>query len=321
VTGYGSVEFEPGRAQTLVVEVESQVVGVAVAAGAAVRRGEVLVRLRPSAPTRLDVARATREAAVAIAEKIRQARLRGEGLATEAEAATAAAAADTASQLRDSLIERTGGGHEYTLTAPRDGILDTLNAQPGDLIAAGAGVARIGDSRAMQARIGLEPRDVLAVKAGAVAHVSVLGGDSDRIEGRVTAVERRVDKDSGLTAALVSLPATAEAVPGVQVSGTIVVSTRLQALVIPRAAVLYDGTDTSVFVVEAGHAHRRTVRTGVVDEDGAEVLDGLKRGDSVVTVGNHELEDGMAVRPATPAAPAAAATGAAGESAADKDPK
>lgn len=319
VAGYGSVEFEPGRAETLVVQVESQVVGVLVAAGEAVRRGEGLVRLRPSAATRLEVDRATRDAAVAAAEKTRQARLRGEGLATDAEATAAAAAADTASQLRDSLVERTGGGHEYVVTAPRDGIVDTLTAQPGDLIAAGATVARIGDGRAMQARIGLEPRDVLVVAAGAIASVSVLGDASQSIEGRVTAVERRVDKNSSLTAALVSLPATAGVIPGVPVSGKIVVSTRPQALVVPRAAILYDGSDTSVFVVEAGHAHRRAVRTGVIDEAGAEVLDGLKRGDSVVTVGNHELEDGMAVRPPARVAPADGASKTDGEAAANKD--
>ncbi len=305
VSGIGTVEFTPARTEALIVQVESQVVAVFVAAGAAVHRGDGLVRLRPSAATQLEVDRAVREAEVAEAERSRQARLRAEGLATDAELAAATSAAGTAKQLRDSLIERTGGGHEYIVKAPRDGIVDTLGAQPGDLVAAGATVARFGDSGALQAHIGLEPGDVAGVKAGAPATVAVLGSSGAVLDGKVTAVERRVDKDSSLAAALVSLPASDALMAGMPVNARIVVSTRPSALVVPREAILYEGDETSVFVVEAEHARRRAVHTGVSDDVGVEVLDGVKRGEKVVTTGNHELEDGMAVRAASvPAATA-----------------
>jgi RND family efflux transporter MFP subunit len=318
VAGYGSVEFDPARAEALVVQVESQVVEVLVAAGAAVRRGDGLVRLRASAATQLEVDKAVREASAAAVEQAREARLRDAGLATESEAAAAASAAGTANQLRDSLMARTGGGREYVLKTPRDGVVDTLTAQPGDVIATGAIVTRIGDARALQARIGLEPNDASRVRAGAIASVGLLGGSGHRIEGKVVAVQRRIDKDTGLAAALVSLPEGGDLIPGVPVGGKIVVSTRPAAIVVPRAALIYDGPDAAVFVVEASHARRRVVHVGVVDDEGVEILDGLKQGEHVVTVGNHELEDGMAVRAPAPPAPAEDAGKPSGEDSAKK---
>lgn len=309
VSGIGTLEFPPARTEALIVQVETQVVAVFVAAGAAVHRGEDLVRLRASAATQLEVDRAVREARAAETERARQARLRAEGLATDAEVATATAAAGNAKQVRDSLVDRTGGGHEYVLRAPRDGIVDTLTALPGDLIAAGATVSRLAERGALQARVGLEPGDVAGVQPGATATVTVLDGRDVAVDGKVTAVERRVAKDSGLAAALVSLPIPGALMAGMPVSARIVVADHPSALVVPRAAILYDGDETSVFVVDAGHAHRRAVRIGVTDDLGVEILAGLKREEQVVTIGLHELEDGMAVRASAHSAAASNADG------------
>ena len=77
----------------------------------------------------------------------------------------------------------------------------------------------------------------------------MLGDAGQNILGRVTAVERRVDKDSSLTAALVSLPATAAVIPGVPVRGQIVVSTRPHAVVIASDNMyLYENLDAHVAI-------------------------------------------------------------------------
>jgi membrane fusion protein, multidrug efflux system len=302
VTGYGTIEFAPALAESLVVQVESQVAAVLVAAGTHVRRGEGLLRLRPSAATRLEVDRAIREAALAANEARRMARLREEGLATEADAEAAKTLAATASQLRDSLSERTGGGREFVLAAPRDGIVDAMTAQPGDLLAAGATAARIGDPGGLQARIGLEPNAAISVRRGAPATVTLLGAGTHSVAGRVSAIEERVDKDSRLAAALVAVPGGKGLMPGAPVAGGVVVASRAHAVAVPRAALLYEGNEASLFVVVGAKAHKRLVRTGVADDEFVEITEGVKPGESVVTTGNHELEDGMAVRSAAPPA-------------------
>jgi membrane fusion protein (multidrug efflux system) len=313
VLGFGAVEFAPARAESLVVQVESQVAAVLVAAGSRVRQGDTLLRLRPSALTHLEVEKAGRDATLAAREARRLARLRDEGLATDAEAA----AAHTALALRDSLVARTGAGEQLVLRAPRDGIVDVLTAQPGELLAAGTVVARIGDPAGLQARIGLESADARRVALGAAASVSALDGGAAVVTARVGAVEGRVDKDSRLAAALVPLPAAAALMPGVPVRGRIVVASHAHAVAVPRTAVLYDGEEATVFVVVAGKAQRRVVHAGIIDEEFTEITDGIKAGESVVTTGNHELEDGMAVRSSE--APAAAPPPAAEHAAPAKD--
>ncbi len=296
VAGVGQVEFAPARAVSLVVEVESQVTAVLSSAGAHVAAGEPLLRLRPSATTRLEVDRATREAALAAGEQRRLAQLREEGLATDAEAAAARTQAETLGRLRDSLVERTGGGREYVLRAPRDGIVDTLSAQPGDLLPAASVVVRLGDAAGLQARLGLEGADATRVARGARAHLVLLDARTETLNGEVTAVERRIDKETRLAAALVALPAAATWMPGQAVAGRIVLSTHADALVLPRAALLHESDAVVIYVVVGGKAVRRVVETGVEEEDRVEIRAGLKAGEAVVTTGNHELSDGMAVR-------------------------
>jgi membrane fusion protein (multidrug efflux system) len=76
-----------------------------------------------------------------------------------------------------------------------------------------------------------------------------------------------------------------------------------EALVIPDAALIQEGTTMSVFVVTDGKATRRKIHVGQRSDDLAEVLDGLAAGDAVVTAGQLKLRDGMPVqqKPAHPA--------------------
>jgi RND family efflux transporter MFP subunit len=203
------------------------------------------------------------------------------------------------------------------LRAPREGIVDVLTAQPGELLAAGTVAARIGDPAGLQARIGLESGDARRVAVGAVASISALEAGAATVSALVTAIEGRVDKESRLAAALVPLPAAAALMPGVPVRGRIVVARHAHAVAVPRAAVLYDGDAATVFVVAAGKAQRRVVHAGISDGEFTEITDGIKAGESVVTTGNHELEDGMAVHGAE--ATAAAAPPAADHAAEAKD--
>ena len=87
----------------------------------------------------------------------------------------------------------------------------------------------------------------------------------------------------------------------------------------PRVALLEDEGDPAVFAVKQGKAVRVPVKLGYLDGQWAEVRDGLKVGDQVVTAGKVALREGSPVtivgdqKPSTPAAGkgvAAAATAA-----------
>jgi membrane fusion protein (multidrug efflux system) len=292
---YGTVEFVQAHTRALTVQVESQVAERFVLPGTAVKQGQPLIRLIPSAMSRLDVDKASRDALVATAEAQRVERLHAQGLATDSDLRAARSAEQTASQLRDSLNSRIGVGG-LVLKAPIAGTVDALTAQPGDLIAPGTVVMRVADPKAVYARLGLEPEDVTRVKGGQAVALSALTTRAAVAEGKITEVDARVDPTTRLASAVGLPDSSANLVPGSSVRGRIVLDSHPDALTVPRAAVLYSEDKPYVYIAAGGKAQHRDVTTGLIDDTQVEIVNGLKLGESVIVGGNYELEDGMSIQ-------------------------
>lgn len=300
---YGTVEFALARAATLSVQVESRVRELLVVSGAEVRRGQPLLILVPSPATQLELDKARRDAGLAAYESARLQRLRGDGLATEAEVQSAVTAAATAEALRDSLAQRAGPGGLRTLVSPRDGIVDALTARPGDVLAVGAVAARVAAADALQVHLGIEPEDLPQVAIGQSVQLAALSPGAPTMTAKIDALDRRVDPQTRLAAALVNLPPEQTLLPGATLRAWITVATHPDAVVVPRAALLYAAEKPYLFVVEAGKARRREVQLGFQDGAWAEIAAGTHVGELVVVLGNAALEDGMAVRTQAPGMP------------------
>ena len=298
ITAYGQAEFNPSAARTLTATFEAQVAQVHVNLGEAVRAGQPIVTLIASPATRLDLDRFAREAVVAGAEAARLQRLRADGLASDAEVATATAAAATAREASSNLRRQTGGG-SVTLTAPVAGVIDNLPASPGTLVAAGGLVASVASTRLLNARLGVEVEDAQRIQPGAAIHLTGLHEDGAAVEARAASVDRRVDPATRLAAVIVALPSGSPVL-----KGEIVVGEQTAAVVVPRAAVLYDGDQPYVFIVARNIASRRPVIVGLEQADAVQVSEGVRPGDRVVIEGGPSLSDGMTTRE-TPTRPAA----------------
>ncbi|MFI4976049.1 MAG: efflux RND transporter periplasmic adaptor subunit [Caulobacterales bacterium] len=300
VTAYGAAEFAPQGEHTLVAPLDAQLGAVLAPAGSAVRAGQPVVVLRASPNAQIDLTKAGQDAATAEAAYARAQRLRATGLDSDADVETARAAAVTATKTRQSLGARMAG---LVLRAPIAGVVESISQFPGDMAAAGATVAKIGDVSQVRMRLGLEPSTAARVRVGAVVHLSALSADAS-VDARVTAVDPRADAQTRLAAIYVSAPAGRGFAPGVPLRGVVVLGQRGGAVVLPRAAILYEAEQPYVFVAAGGAAHRRDVKLGAADGDRVEIADGVKPGERVVVDGASALDDGMAVREGKPAAPA-----------------
>jgi len=81
---------------------------------------------------------------------------------------------------------------------------------------------------------------------------------------------------------------------------------QIQAITIPRGAVVERGQLTSVYVVDqSGIARMRLVKTGKTYGDRVEVLSGLSEGEQIVVDAVAAVSDGSRVREAAPGVPAA----------------
>jgi hypothetical protein len=182
-------------------------------------------------------------------------------------------------------------------------VVEALTARPGELIAAGAVVLRVEAPVSRIVRLGLEADALKAVRAGDTAQLTDL---SDHPVGaaRVQSVDLRLDAQSGLATVLVRADAALRLPVGMRLRARIIRATHAGAVAVARSAVLYEADRAHVFVVRDGKAQRRDVRVGLLDADWLEILEGITVGENVVTVGNDELADAMAVQVHEPPAEA-----------------
>ena len=293
VTLYGQVEAGPGSDRTLAAPVEATVASIDTPVGARVARGQVVVRLQDSAQSAFDLAKAANDSASAAATLARARRLRADGLMSDADVETARAAARTASATRASLAARTGG---LALAAPVAGLVSAVLPKPGDLVAAGAPVARITVAGgATRARLGIDPALATTIAPGAPLELRALGGTATRTLS-VAGVDHTVDPATRLAALFADVPSGLGFAIGQSVQATLIQPRARGGVTIPYAAVLDDGGAPYVFVVHGGVAKKRDVTLGSQDGARVLVLGGVGAGEAVVIAGGTAVEDGMKVR-------------------------
>lgn len=296
VTAYGVVEVAPAGEHSLVAPVEAVVESVLVSQGANVRAGQVLLRLKASPQSELDLKKSAADLDVAHRALERTLRLRGGGLSSDGDVETAKAAELAATETHRSLVARIAA--IGAVKAPADGTVESLSVNPGDQTAPGAALGRIGETGALRVRLNLDPVDAARIRSGASATLKSPGGamdDAALAQGVVSEVSQRIDPQTHLATAWVAIHA--RLAPGRPVQGQIALS-HAQSATIPRAALVYEDEAASVFVVDHGVAHKRAVKLGAEAGDRIAVLDGLKSGERIAVEGAAVLEDGMAVREA-----------------------
>ncbi len=295
VTVYGAAEVNAGGIHVLATQGEAILVTIVAPNGTAVRAGQIIATLRPSATGFLDAAKAKSEAHAANATLARAIRLRSDGLASDVEVDAARALATAANAMVASVGERNGS---LTLRAPVTGTVGAITARPGDLVAAGTAVAIVAAQGDLRVRFGVEPQLAQRVRAGQPLKIEPLSGGTP-IDVIVVGVDPQTDATTRLASVYAKLPPAYAAGPGEPFRAVLAVGAAKAGLSIPYTALLDDGGKPYVFVVEKGVAHHRDVVPGSASGDRIAIVSGLAPGLQVVTEGGTALEDGMKVRVAS----------------------
>ena len=174
-------------------------------------------------------------------------------------------------------------------------------------VRSGAPLLTVTDVSALTVTADVDETDVLLVKAGTPALVELDAVPGAQYPATVTAVDLapatsagggvtygvRLALRGGRTAEATPAPAPR---PGMSAVVDLQVRTAQDAVAVPSASVVRDGSADAVFVVESGRAVRREVRVGAQGEDLVQVLAGLEPGARVVVRDADRLRDGQAVR-------------------------
>lgn len=200
---------------------------------------------------------------------------------------------------------------QATLRAPFGGTLGSRKVDVGAFVGIGDTIVRLEDTSQLQIEFRMPSTVALQVSQGMPVHIQVPGsGNEAAVDGKLSFIDPTISTDtrSVLLRALVS-NADRQLRPGLYVRVSLDLRTRPDALVVPLAAISNDLNASYVFVVDDKNvAHQQVATVGLVNGDLAELTDGVKLGDRIVTIGQFRLRDGDTVN-VVPAPTAAAPTG------------
>jgi multidrug efflux pump subunit AcrA (membrane-fusion protein) len=142
------------------------------------------------------------------------------------------------------------------------------------------------------------------VKTGNLAVVKIEPFPDREFEGGVVQVAPAVDAQTNTVAVRVRLPnPRGELRAGLFADARIAVEIHANALVVPEAALVVEGDETFVFVPKSdGTVEKRKVTVGIRDGGRAEIAEGLKDGERVVTTGAFGLGDKSKIKIVEPSA-------------------
>jgi RND family efflux transporter MFP subunit len=307
LTAIGTVDPLPGRDWTIVAPQAGRVLEMPKLEGAAVRKGDLLVRFDAPGLVADGAAKtAERRQAEARLTQAQQAAARLDGLfergiaarkdveeaqkeLRDAEAAQAAAQAGEAAArtLADRVVVR----------APFDGVVARRWHNPGDTVEAAPSdpVLRVVDPTRLQVVAQVSAADAGRIVAGRTAQVRVATGN-DSLAGHVVGGAGAVDPATGTAPVRIALDGGAAAPPGTAVQIEIVAESHAAAVVVPASAIVRDGADAFVYVDGGdGKAQRRKVTLGLDGGDAIEIASGVQGGERVVVRGQQDLPDGAAI--------------------------
>ncbi len=183
------------------------------------------------------------------------------------------------------------------IRAEFDGIVTELNVEEGAEIARGMNLVTIASSNDIIVKCSVNKYDILSIEEGQTTSSRI--GNTD-YTGTVTRIEKITGADAGATPGVgveVKLDNPDDAIIlGLDTKTKVNVAAVEDTLCIPKSAALEEDGKTYVFVEKDKKAVKKTIETGVKNDDMIEVKSGLNEGEVVVWNEEAEIKNGMDIR-------------------------
>jgi len=184
-----------------------------------------------------------------------------------------------------------------TIEAPITAVVSDRYVDEGDMVGPTTALMKIVDVKTLKALGGVGERYLPQLVPGETAvRVKTDMYPQDTFEGTVYRVGVAVDPVTRTADVEIRVPNPDMRLrPGMFARITIVLQERENVVVVPDSALIREQDNVYVFVANAGKAHRREIKLGVLQGEYHEVLEGLSAGELVVTRGRRQIEDGQAI--------------------------
>ncbi|TYP52506.1 RND family efflux transporter MFP subunit [Thermosediminibacter litoriperuensis] len=202
-------------------------------------------------------------------------------------------------ELEDKLRRLYGQYELLEIKSPMDGVVASINAQPGRTIQMGEWLGHIYNSEDMQMWAQVDDVDVLMVKQGSPVKVTVDALPGKTFEGKVMHVATMGKDMSGITRfeVSISVKGTPELRPGMQARAYIEAGSASNVLLVPVEAVFEEDGQPMVEVLQPdGTTKIVRVELGLMNDRHAEIKSGLEEGWLVVTGSSADILPGQRIK-------------------------
>jgi membrane fusion protein (multidrug efflux system) len=191
------------------------------------------------------------------------------------------------------------------IRAPFSGVIGLRNVNIGAYVNSDTALTTLDDLQTIELEFKIPERYFGVVKTGQALTATSAAFPNRLFAGTVRAVDTRIDPATRAFRVRAEVPNPNAVLPeGMFMAVTLVIASRQEALLIPEAALIKEGTENYVYVAEAGAALRTPIALGQRRDAAVEVTAGLKRDWQVVVKGQQSLRDKMPIRTAGQAADA-----------------
>jgi len=286
--------LEPIRSTWVAAETSGRVIEIGAEEHTYVSAGDLLLRLDSALPE-AELIRARANHQLAKDELERQQRLGSRSVASQSELDRAQA--EERRSYASLLEARTRLSHTR-IEAPFDGLVNSLDLDPGAYLQPGTLIAEILDLSSIEVTVPVSDRQVGAIKVGDVASVRIDPLGNQIREGRVVRVGGAPQAETQRFPVVVELAnPDGKLLPGMLAHVRLEVG-EAATIRVPSGAVLKEFELDYVFVLdEANATYRRRVSTRPVPfrPDQLEIIEGLQEDDRIATTAISQLRDGLRV--------------------------
>jgi membrane fusion protein, multidrug efflux system len=188
------------------------------------------------------------------------------------------------------------------LAADRAGVITAVEADAGQVVAAGQTVMRLALDGEKEILITVPENRLAEIQAAQAIEVTLWAAPDKRYAGKVREVSPGADAVTRTYAVRIAV-AGADAAMRLGMTASVLLrqAAAADAVVLPLTALYQQGDKTALWVVDAAsdgtHAVKLVpVKVGVFREDTVTIVAGINAGETVVTAGVHKLTAGQKVR-------------------------
>lgn len=275
------------------VKVRSAVLGQAIEVGAeegaSVAAGDVLLQLDASqakaqllqSTAALDAGLVRQQQAQAIADRARALGDNATRSAREDAELSLTAASNEVNRLSAAVEQAQSQLAQYTITAPLSGVVLDRSVDKGQMVDTQTDLFTVADLSQLLVETDVDEIYSSRIHDGLVALLRP-AGDSVPQNGTVIFAAPTVDPSTGGRAIKIAFDTAVDLPVGLTVNANIIVSQTDAALSVPRSAIVTEGPDSHLLVLENGTVQQRAIAFSDWPAERVIVTSGLTAGDAVI---------------------------------------